>query len=309
MAPQAQTTGLVNVFVKALTAPERAQDVDPAMLDQVLGEMTDRAQRAWPNLGLAANDFAKHLARSLDPKETDILEALLARHAEDLYLACACAAGIDQARTACLVRFRDTLALAIRRVDTSPSFGDEVLQSLLHRLFFEDSDHSCRIASYQGRGPLAGWLAITAQRAALNSIEHEMAQERAHQRAGTQALLIPPEDPELQFLKARYAPEFERAFEEAVGRLSTRERAVLRLRVVSQLTLARIGVMYKVDESTVSRWLAAARSHLEVETESILRARLNLSKGEMQSLVRLVASEVDVSVARLLSADQHDRDP
>lgn len=281
-------------------------DVDRVRLDEVLVDLTDRAQRAWPDLPLTSEVFVRHLANTLDAKEVDILEVLRSCHAEDLYLACACAAGINEARAAFALRFQDTLEMAIRRVDASPAFVDEVRQLLHQRLFFESGEQFGRIAGYRGRGPLAGWAAITAQRIALNVCEQDSARERAHQRASDHALLMPTDDPELRFLKERYAPEFERAFAEALDRISTRDRAILGFRIVSKLTLERIGVIYNVDESTASRWFKAARTHLETEAESILRIRLKLSKKEMQSLARLVASQLDVSIARLLSPEKPD---
>jgi RNA polymerase sigma-70 factor (ECF subfamily) len=127
----------------------------------------------------------------------------------------------------------------------------------------------------------------------------EAAQRRARERAMGERLSIDL-DPELLFLKQRYRVEFGEAFERAVAGLSDHERALLRLHMVAGLTLDRIAVIYRVNASTVSRWLATTRERLSAETERDLRIRLHLSPAEFDSLARLVLSQIDLSIARWL---------
>jgi RNA polymerase sigma-70 factor (ECF subfamily) len=57
-----------------------------------------------------------------------------------------------------------------------------------------------------------------------------------------------------------------------------------------------------VHRSTVLRWIEAARERILGETRRLLAARLRLSSSELDSLVRLVESQLDTSILRPLRA-------
>jgi RNA polymerase sigma-70 factor (ECF subfamily) len=61
-----------------------------------------------------------------------------------------------------------------------------------------------------------------------------------------------------------------------------------------------IGQIYRVSQSTVSRWLARIRGDIAREVRSALRARLQLAPDEIESLMALVASQLDINVSGLL---------
>ena len=85
--------------------------------------------------------------------------------------------------------------------------------------------------------------------------------------------------------------------------MTGRERTCLRLSVIEGLSLDRLGTMYRVNASTVSRWLARARQTLLAELQRQLKARENIAPEDVESIVRLVRSQVDVSLSGLLSAE------
>ena len=74
----------------------------------------------------------------------------------------------------------------------------------------------------------------------------------------------------------------------------------MRLRFVEGLELAQIGQLYRVHESTASRWLSAARAAVASATRDGLMARLAITTATADSVARMVASGLDLSVARLL---------
>jgi RNA polymerase sigma-70 factor (ECF subfamily) len=257
---------------------------------------------AWPDLAVSPERFAAYLAARIAPESADLRLALADVHADDLFLACACADRAPGAIEAFRARYRDVVGTVIRGIDRAASFADEVEQLLFQKLFVAGEPNEApapRITNYSGRGPLAGWVAVAAQRTALSLRRGEVAQKRARERAIADRLSVDL-DPELLYLKQRYSREFESAFEGAVGGLTDRERTILRLHMVAGLTLDAIGVMYSVNASTVSRWLAATRDRLSAETEKDLRRRLQLSPAEFDSLARLVMSQLDLSICRLL---------
>jgi len=155
-----------------------------------------------------------------------------------------------------------------------------------------------RIAEYAGRGPLRAWVGVAALRLALN-LRRAAAPAAAREEVLTE-LIGREQDPELRRLKTMYRAEFREALEEALAALSDRDRALLRLGYVDGLKLAQIARLYGVHESTASRWLAAAASNAGKETQQRLVARLSLSSSAVDSIGRMVLSNLDLSIARIL---------
>jgi RNA polymerase sigma-70 factor, ECF subfamily len=229
-----------------------------------------------------------------------------ATHAADLALAFAVGRGDPVA----VRRFDDQvapeIAAAARAIDRDPGFVDEVCQRTRVRLVVGDGgdggDTAPRIASYRGAGPLRAWVAIAARRMALNAKRDARPDAgKATQGDDVLADIVDREpDPELRHLKALYRAEFREALGAALAGLADRPRAVLRLRFVDGLELAQIGRLYRVHESTTSRWIAAALDEVGSATRKHLVARLAITADTADSVARMVQSGLDLSVARLL---------
>jgi RNA polymerase sigma-70 factor (ECF subfamily) len=182
---------------------------------------------------------------------------------------------------------------AARAIDRDPAFVDEVCQQTRVRLLVGEP---ARLLGYRGLGPLRAWVAIAAQRVALN-----LRRESAGRSEDVLVELVDREpDPELRHLKTLYRTEFREALSAAVAGVTDRQRALLRLRFVDQLELAQIGKLYRVHESTASRWLSAALEAIGGETRARLIARLAVSSVTADSVARMVRSQLDLSIARLL---------
>jgi RNA polymerase sigma-70 factor, ECF subfamily len=70
---------------------------------------------------------------------------------------------------------------------------------------------------------------------------------------------------------------------------------------VDGLSGDRIAIMYKVHKSTASRWISSARDRLVEQTRSFLAKRLNLPRAEVESLMRILQSQLEVTLERLLN--------
>jgi RNA polymerase sigma-70 factor (ECF subfamily) len=189
------------------------------------------------------------------------------------------------------------IAAAARAIDADPAFVDEIAQCTRVRLVVADTGALPRIAGYRGTGPLRAWVAIAARRIALN------ARRQAPRDAGDDVLadVVDREpDPEILHLKALYRGEFREALTAALAGLADRARALLRLRFVEGLELAQIGLLYRVHESTVSRWTAAALDDVARATRRHLVAQLAVTHETADSVARMVQSQLDLSIARLL---------
>jgi len=86
----------------------------------------------------------------------------------------------------------------------------------------------------------------------------------------------------------------------ALAALPEQPRALLRYSVVDGWTVDRIGALYGIHRATAARRVAAAREELGALIRAELAARLAISVDEVDSIVRLVQSRVDVSLERLL---------
>jgi RNA polymerase sigma-70 factor (ECF subfamily) len=193
---------------------------------------------------------------------------------------------------------------AARRVHADAAFADEVRQAVRVRLLVaaprreprEIDEPRVRIAEYVGRGPLRGWLGVVALRVALNL--RRDARPANHDLLGE--LVGAEEDPELRHLKQLYRAEFREALEAALSALPERQRALLRLHYVDGLRHVQLARLYDVHETTVARWVAQAASAVADDARRRLMGRLSLSASSLDSVARMVLSNLDLSIARVL---------
>ena len=94
--------------------------------------------------------------------------------------------------------------------------------------------------------------------------------------------------------------EFEDAVRDALAALPDRDRLLLRLTAVSGLSHEQIANIYKVNQSTVSRWIARARAEVLEATERNVCRKLGVKRDEFMSLAGLLVSRIDLSISRVL---------
>jgi RNA polymerase sigma-70 factor (ECF subfamily) len=289
---------LAEVFSGEVSAADRAQ-LEPDLEDAVDAAFV-RGQQAFPQLPLGNERFARHLGQVLarNPEATPLSSLFAA----DLYLACACLAGAAGAAEALTAGYGTAIRRGIGRVVRGPDAA-EIEQEMLTGLFVGSPVSPPELASYAGRAPLARWLEVVAHHAALRWLRAERAQGKVGERAAAQPPPVGETPAESNLLRARYRDDFEQALRAALGRAPERDRALLRLSIVNNVSLAKIGRMLGVDQSTASRWLAAAREALLVDLKAILRERLQISSIEIASLAGLVANRLDLSLSTLLKTD------
>lgn len=246
----------------------------------------------WPNVQLDAEVFAAFLKE----RGGDRLES--ARQ-EELYLACACLRGDPAAVNALDAEFLPEVDRALARLDEPRSFVDDVRQHVRRLLFAPEPGKRSKLESFSGRGPLGGWIRAVAVRTASNL---KRAGQREQVEASERLAQAPAltSSPELEVLKSRYRGTFESALKAALKALPTRERTVLRLNAIEGLSIDQIGNLYQVHRTTVARWIASAKKSIVDETHRVAKSALKLSTGDLQSLMNVVRSDLDVSLSRLL---------
>ena len=266
----------------------------PADLEGRLRTIVAQAARAWPELAIDGVRLVEAIARTIGD---DVDSGLGDLYIGDLALASACADGAPNALAHCDRLCAGAIAAAVARVDRSADLRDEVRQILWQRIFVGTEVQAPRIQSYAGRGPLAAWVAVAAQRVALDL-------RRSEARTGGDPLvdeLLPVhEHPEVDYLRTRYKAEFEAAVQEALGGLPDRDRLLLKLTIVSGLSHEQLANIYSVNQSTITRWIARARAQVLEATEREVCAKLRLPPGEFRSLAGLLVSRLDLSISRVL---------
>ena len=269
-------------------------------LEATLRGMLATAGVEWPSLALPPDVFVRHLAKRVPPNATCATVAAL--RAADLYLACACGSG-DPAALAlfderCLKDTRRLLA----RVAVAGISDEDVMQMVRVKLFVGDGGRGPKIGDYAGKGELRNWTRVILTRVVLDLVReagperHITLDEAAAEGSASRI------DPETAYLKEHYRAEFKAAFEEAARSLSKRERNLLRHQVVFGLSIEQIAAIYHVHRATAARWLADARALLSGRTRAALFARIEVSRGQIESILRLIESHVELSLQRVLAA-------
>jgi RNA polymerase sigma-70 factor (ECF subfamily) len=284
---------LARAFVAA--CPSSAED--GATLQQLLQALVDEAQRASPDVTVAATTFAAHIAQHWGG---EVPSTWPRAHVGDLWLACACAAADAPALGEFERRYGNVVDQVTARFRLGDARASEVRQLLRERLLVSDPGKPPRIAGYSGRGELAGWVRAAATRVALNLIRDEDAPP-----AGDLLLDRLPaagDDPELALLKARYAGPFREAFAGALASLPAPARLLLKQHYVDGLTGEDLGQLHRVHRKTVLRWIAEARQQVVVEAERRITEVVGVPQNDLASLLRLVRSRLDLSVHDLLDA-------
>lgn len=256
-----------------------------------------RGRSAFPDVPLDREAFARHLARALVRKADEASVSTLV--AEDLYLACACCRHAPGAADALVTRYADVIARTSARV-AGASLADEIVQGILVDILVGSATSPPEIGDYAGRAPLARWLEVIAQRAALRWLRSERTRAHVAGRAALEPCLAGNTPAEVTLFRAKYGRAFEDALSEVLRGAPERERTVLRLYLVEGLSTHRIGKMFGVNQSTVSRWLTNARDNILVQVTAMLKGRLNIASHEIESLGTLLEGRLDLSISQLL---------
>jgi RNA polymerase sigma-70 factor (ECF subfamily) len=247
-----------------------------------MSALADAIAARWP--GVRVDDVA--VTTALAAREL----AATAPVATDVALAIALGTGDPGA----LVVFERELVPEIRgaiaRLDERGDLVDEALQRVREKLLVGGG--TPRIVEYRGRGALAAWLQVIAIREALMVLRGT---RRESPRLDEPMLAIVESDPTLAFTKRAYRDELADVFRDALAKLETRERTLLRLTFVDGVGTERLAATYGVHRVTMFRWLASARANLLELLRAGVVAKIGIAEGEVDSLIRAVASSLDVS--------------
>ena len=290
---------LLQAFVAALPEARRvALRDDETSVDALLSGVQSACHDAWPHVRLSDDDFGIHLARVV-PSEGSLHEALSKLRLDDLYLACACEKGDEAALRAFEALYFGEIDLGYARYPYLGRTVEDVRQAIREELFVATSERAPKIASYAGRGALRSWMRAVIANALVNIMDR---QSREIPVEDDVFAILPSgdDDPEISHLKMTYREELKQAFSLAVEELSAREKNVLRYAFAEGMSVDEIGAIYRVSRSSAARWLADAKDVFAGHVRRILTERLELDASDLASILRLVLSQIDLTLARYL---------
>ena len=265
------------------------------------------ARASWPSVRFDDEQLAAFVGERL--AGSDLAVALSSAPAADLALAAACLAQEPTAQAAFDAVLTEVDAAGSATGATRDQI-DEVKQLLRVQLLVAKDGKPAGIAGYRGKGPLRGWVRITATR---ELIRHKKKQMRElpldlSLDQSLDRLLTSGVDPALELLKAEYRSEFAIALREATEDLSAEDRTLLRQQIVDGMSIDVVGAAFGVHRATAARWLTRARASLVSATHKRLAERLEMPVDQIESVIRLVRSRLDASVVRYLR-DERKREP
>lgn len=261
--------------------------------EDLLAVLCDEAEAAWPEVRLSRSVFLEKLAASSsfnDQVTTAVCHV-------DLYLATACAAGDPAAITAFSRRYLGKVEHYLRRFSDSAALFDEVRAQLEDKLLLAaDPGHPPRIAQYAGRGTLEAWVALAAQRSLLSMLRARGTAARADATDGLWEIWSAAADLERD-LSERYAETIKDALRQVIQSLPVRQRMILRLSIVEDVSLSQIARMLNVNQSTISRAFHLSLDRVNEELRTKLKAIHGMRDSEVESVVRELRSRIDLSLS------------
>lgn len=259
-----------------------------------IDDLRDRAVAKWPTVPVIDRERLAHeIARRIGS------EAPIATLSEDLCLAIAAGDGDGEAARACEAIAAREVEFAATRLRATPAQADETRSDLRRLWFTGEGDRPPALSTFTGRGDLRAYARVIA----AHSLARRIQRDRREQPLEPDLLdvLESTLDPEVALLRETYRETVERAFVASLAELDARQRAVLRFHLLDGWTIDDLGARYGVHRATAARWLADARTRLGRQIRTRLVAELAIGESQIDSIVALVTSRIEVSLERLLA--------
>ncbi|HEU0031743.1 MAG TPA: sigma-70 family RNA polymerase sigma factor [Kofleriaceae bacterium] len=270
----------------------------PATIGDRLVELCAEAHRAYPALAFDDRELATAIgARAPAGDLSGYLERC---RAGDLALAMVASRGSTAAIAELERTFRTTIDATCRRFAGPGQSADDLKQILRAKLFVAEKDHAPKIADYAGQGFLDNWLRVTAVRVFLDLAKRKDRVREAPADDEDVLALPEPADLALDVVKAEYRQAVAEAMHRAAQKLEAGDRHLLRQHLVAGLSIDQLGPVLGIHRATVARRIARAKEQLVAETRRELAAKLKLEEHDLDEVLGLVMSRLDVSIAKLL---------
>ncbi|HEX8705989.1 MAG TPA: sigma factor-like helix-turn-helix DNA-binding protein [Myxococcaceae bacterium] len=289
----------VRAFLDRLDAVRRSKLTG---WEQRLPGVLDAARQAWPGVSVAPAAFLDWLVERLTASSADSSGAEGLKTG-DLYLVFACVQGDGVALRSFEQHYMPEVDASLVRLRLTASQRDELRQLLRQKLLVAEDGAEPRIATYGGRGDLRRWVRAVATREGLVLLRKGKPEVEVEQEF-FESFPAAAEDLELRHARREYQVEFKRAFEEALASLTPEDRNLIRRHFIDGLTTPQLAALHGTHRVTMFRRLKQACETLVERTRTRLLERLPMTDTELVSLNRLIRSQLDVSLERLLPPEK-----
>jgi RNA polymerase sigma-70 factor, ECF subfamily len=260
--------------------------------EQITRSALAEGQRRFPGIQITAAELGDTLDR-MGVRSEDV-----AARAGDLYLAASCVLGDSRAMEHFERVHLDQIGALVARFRLDAAQLAGLRQELRILLFAAPRP---RLLTYAGRAPLGGWLRVVALRAVMEMLDKEARGKPTPEGEEALAWAIAGfTAPDVVAERNVLVPAFKKALEQAIDALTAQERTVLRLHFMDHHNIDTIGRVFQVHRATVARWIVTIRSQLFAHVRKGLGLDLAPSSTEVRSLFRLLQSDLQVSMERLL---------
>jgi RNA polymerase sigma-70 factor, ECF subfamily len=279
--------------------------IDAKLVERLYREAHGERWRVSLSLFTAALESSAehaHAGRRLESRELE--RYLGALHLEDLALACACAAGDEDAWEHFVFQQRPLLYRAADALDPGGSARDlaDSLYAELFGLRDREGERQSLFRYFHGRSSLTTWLrAVLAQRYVDRLRTHRRLDALPDEESSA-ALQAPsrPIEPD----RYRHLELMRRSLERAVASLPARDRLRLACYYAQELTLAETGRVLGEHEATSSRQLARTRRTIREDVERQLRIERGLSDAEIAQCFASVSEDAGpLDLRQMLDVD------
>jgi RNA polymerase sigma-70 factor (ECF subfamily) len=266
-------------------------------MNSVWDEIAISASHVWPAIVVPRERFVAYLTERM-PSDVNQDEALRGMHTSDLYLACACSYGDPAALQAFDAHYLAVVDEALPKLGLDRDARAEVKQRIRSRLLIDEHGPP-RITRFQGKGNLRSWVRVMVVREGLAILRRLRGQTPIGDDQLIDAVAA-GDSPEVAYLKRKYRDEFRLAFAEALRSLPDRERLLLRQKYLDGLDVIEIARLHRVHRGTAASRLERARAFVLAATRAALMDRLDVPPDEIDSILRLIGSQLEVSLRALL---------
>lgn len=191
------------------------------------------------------------------------------------------------------------LGAQLARMGLAADQIDEVRQRLRCEVLLGTVTRPALIGAYQGRGALTAFLRAVATRIGFRVLrEHRASANRRPAELTALGQAIASAEPR----KQAFADELNRGLRIALAALPARDRTLLRQSFIDGLSIDRLAVLHHVHRATAARWIQHARDALRTAVFAHVARALDVPSGELDSVVRWVHSQLEMSLHRLASA-------
>jgi RNA polymerase sigma-70 factor, ECF subfamily len=218
---------------------------------------------------------------------------------QDLALASACALGINTAWEAFVARFRDFLERTAIGITGSSSLGKDLADSLYSELYGMSEREGQRrspLASYSGRGSLAGWLRTTLAQRHVN--HHRQTARQTPLDAQDFPAPLPADQPQ-----AEVTAKLSQAVTRTMSELGAEDRFLISSYFLDQRTLLQISYLLQVHEATISRRLKRLTESLHKRLIKHLQA-CGMSKRAAEEALGTDPRDLDLNLRSILQDSQ-----